>query len=268
VIDSQHHNTRIVDLKNIGVEIPDEDDDAGVLVLAINHRVLNVPSNLSGYLAVSDEDMAAFKTAVVVEGKEISLKDHLRQASGMKHANASFYLSCDRLTLECVEDIAGALAAIHKGPRPAAMHYEVYGESGLVVLRNGGITVAPDDAKKVERNRLKDAIRDRISEMVDASAKVPDNALRDAAKAVKARMKQEDRPYWTGEDLGREAARLIRRGFCAVKAEYPKFLSRLQKDLNGCLASFGRFEPEALAQACRLVNSKLAEARKSERLSR
>ena len=132
----------IDDLRNIGIEIPDGDDDAAVLVLAIDNRALDIPGVISGHLTVSDEDMAAFKVAAVVEGEEIPLKDYLCRVSGTKHANASFYLTCDRLTLEYVEDIAGALAAIHTRPRPAAMRYEVYGKSGLVVLRNGGRAAA------------------------------------------------------------------------------------------------------------------------------
>ena len=86
-----------------------------------------------------------------------------------------------------------------------------------------------------------------------------------AARAIRARMKREHRPYWTGDDLAYEVYGVLRQAMGAYDAQYPKFLRSLGKQLDVCLAANvnGKSDPFMLSEIARTVHMKLRSSRAS-----
>ena len=259
----------IAALEEHGIEVSSEDNHEEVLMLALDNGLLETAGTMRGRITTTIEAIEALDASVFFGAEadeEVSIKKLLfGNLSPARCSNGKVDFFCSRLglTRNHVTRIAEVLASIQTGPHSDSIRYEVFGESGIVVIRNRQISVIADDPTKRARERLKEAIRGALEEAFDRPINVPQNVLAAGAKAVLTRMKSENRPYWTGWDVKSEALQIVKRGLCSMEAEYPKFLSGVLKNLNKCLVSGakqGSVEPASLSEICRSLNSKLRKA--------
>lgn len=253
----------IRDLEAIGIDIPDQENHEAIIMLALDHGVLPAIGRVAGRVSTTKEAVDALFFGEEAE-EEIPAKRFVRWSDGKAQVSARKL----GLTRDHVVGLAKILVGIQVGLHSDSLRYQVFGESGIIVIRNGEITVIPDDPKKKERERLKEAIRKEILNILDAACTVPEGVVAAGAKAILKQMKEENRPYWTGWDLRSQATKLIERGFAAVEADYPKVLLRALKDLDKCVAASmrkGTVEPEALSAICRTLNSVLRKTQTKKR---
>jgi F0F1-type ATP synthase epsilon subunit len=252
-------------LEERGIEVTDASDE-DILMLALDNGVLEIDGVVSGRITTTKEAAEALDGSAFFGSEPTGQTSKKKLFFGSSYRDGKATVSATRLGLirDQAIQIAQTLASIQTGRGSDALHYSVFGESGIIVIRDREITVIADDPKKKSRERLKEAIRRTITEAVDANINVPQKALADGAKRILARMKAEGRPYWTGRDVNSEALNIIQRGLCSMEADYPRFLAGLLKDLNGCLAlgaQKGSIAPESISAICRSLNSKLRKAR-------
>lgn len=254
-------------LEKRDIEVSDTASDEEILMIALDNGVLEIVGQVSGRISTTEEAAKALSGSAFfsTEAREQGSEKKLFFRSSYKDGKATVSATRLGLTRDQAVQIAQTLASIQTGRGSDALHYSVFGESGIIVIRNREITVIADDPKKKARERLKEAIRCSIIEAIDANVNVSQKVLADGAKRILARMKAEGRPYWTGYDIKTEAVNIIQHGFCCIEADYPKVLAKTLKDLDECLGTAmktGRVEPETLAAICRTLNSKLRQAPK------
>lgn len=253
----------IGELEEKGIEVHDDASHEVVLMLALDNGLIETFGTMTGRVTTTKEAIEAFQASIFMGDEEVSIKELLDLCTRYRDGKVQFSTGCTGLTRDHVMQTAKALASIQSGPHSDSIRYEVFGESGIVVIRDRQISVILDDPKKKERERLKEAIRGALSEAFDMPIDVPQNVLAAGARSVLTRMKRESRPYWTGWDISSEALQIVKHGLCSMEAEYPKFLSGVLKDLNKCLVSGtkqGSVEPASLSEICRSLNSKLRKA--------